>query len=80
MQQEVVTVNQGDKVIREKCGDVYTLKEGNSVKSRVSMTSLKESSSRGAASRKIAMERELSQSVAGKRKCAFGQSSRWPKA
>ena len=42
----------------EKCGGIYKLKEGNSVRGGVSGISLEESSSRGGASRKIATERE----------------------
>ena len=75
-------VSEGDKVILEgeKYVGIYKMKKGNSVQDGVSMTSLEGSSSRGRASRKNATGRELSQSVAGKRKDAFGQSPRWPKA
>jgi len=42
VQQDVITVNQGDRVIMkgEKCEEIYKLKEGNSVQGEVSMTSL----------------------------------------
>jgi len=42
VQNGVITVSQGDRVIlkREKCGGIYKLKKGNSVLSGVSMTSL----------------------------------------
>ena len=47
------------------------LKEGNSVRGRVSRISLEGSSSRGGDSRKSATGREQDQSVARKRKGAF---------
>jgi len=74
MQQGFITVCQEDKVILEgeKCGGIYKLKEGNSVRYRVSWISLKGSSSRGRASRKTVTRRESGQSVAGRRKGAFG--------
>ena len=64
----------------EKCGGIYKLKEGNSVQDEISMTSLEGISSRGGALRKAVTGRELGQSVARKRKGAYGQSPRWPKA
>ena len=66
VQQGVVIVSQGEMVILEgeKCGGLYKLKEGNSVRSGVSGISLKRSSSRGGASRKIATGCEPGQSVA----------------
>ena len=74
MQQGVVTVSQGDRVILEgeKCGGLYKQKEGNSVRGGVSAISLKGSSSRGGASRKIATGREPDQNIAGRRKGASG--------
>ena len=82
VQQDVIKISQGDRVIlkREKCGVLYKLKEGNSVLGEISRKSLEGSSSRGGASRKIATECEPGQSVAGRRKGAFGQGLRWPKA
>ena len=56
----------------EKCGGLYKLKEGNSVRGGVSKIILEGSSSRGGASRKTATGRESGQSVAGRRKGAFG--------
>jgi len=54
VQQGVVTVSQGDRVILkgEKCGGLYKLKEGNLVQGEVSGISWEESSLRGGASRK----------------------------
>ena len=76
MQQGIVTVSQGDRVILkgEKCGGLYKLKEVNSVRDGVSRISLEGSSSRGGASRKTATGRELGQSVVGKRKGALGKA------
>jgi len=69
VQQGVVTVSQGDSNLEgEKCGGLYKLKEGNSVRGEVSMISLEGSSSRDGASRKTATGREPGQSVAGKEK------------
>ena len=81
MQQGVVTVNQGDRVILEgeKCRGLYKLKEGNSVREGVSRISLAGNSSRGGVLKKTAMERESSQSVVRKRKGALRQGLRWPK-
>jgi len=47
VQQGVVTVSQGDRVILEgeKCGGLYKLKEGNSIRGGVSRISLEGSSS-----------------------------------
>ena len=66
VQQGVVTVSQGDRIIleRKKCGGLYKLKEGNSVQGGVSRISLEGSSSRGGASRKTT-GREPGESVAG---------------
>ena len=74
MLQGVVTVSQGDRVILkgEKCGALYKLKEGNSVRGGGSGISLERSSSRDGASRKTATGRELGQSIAEKRKGALG--------
>jgi len=74
VQQDVITVSQGDMIIMkgEKCGELSKLKEGNSIRGGVSRISLEGSSSRGGASRKTATEREPCQSVAGRRKGAFG--------
>jgi len=60
VQQGVVTVSRGDRVILkgEKCEGLYKLKEGNSVRGEVSEISLEGSSSRGGASRKTATGRE----------------------
>jgi len=58
----------------EKYGGLYKLKEKSSVRGRVSRISLEGSSSRGRASRKTAMGRELGQSVVGKRKGALGKA------
>ena len=55
----------------EKCGGLYKLKEENSVRDGISRISLERSSSQGRASRKNAMGRESSQSVAGRRKGTF---------
>jgi len=73
-QQNVITVSQRDMVILkgEKCEGLYKLKEGNSVRRKVSGISLKGSSSRGKASRNSAMGRDTGQSVTGKKKGAFG--------
>ena len=73
MQQGIITVSQEDIVIMEgeKCGGSYKLKEGNSVRGKVSGISLKMSSSRGGALRKTVMGREPSQHVAGRRKGTF---------
>ena len=75
MQQSIVTVSQGDMVIlkREKCGGIYKLKEENSVRGGVSGISLEGSLLRGEALMKTATGREPGQSVAGKRKGAFGR-------
>jgi len=74
VQQGVVTVSQGGRVILEgeKCGGLHKLKEGNTVRSGVSRISLEESSSQGGASKKTATKRESGQSVAGKRKGVLG--------
>jgi len=74
VQQGVVTVSQGDRVILkgEKCGGLYKLNEGNSVRGVVSRISLEGSLSRGEASRKTAMGREPGQNVVKKRKGALG--------
>ena len=74
VQQGIVIVSQGDKIILEgeKCRGIYKLKEENSVQSGVSMTSLEGILSRGGASRKTATGREPGQSVARKRKDTFG--------
>ena len=82
VQQDIVTVSQGDRVILkgEKCGALCKLKEGNLVRGGVSRISLEESSSRGGASRKTVTGREPDQNVAGRRKGAFGQGLRWPKS
>ena len=65
VQKGVVTVSQRNKVIeeREKCGGLYKLKEGSSVRGRVSRISLEGSSSRGGASRKTVTGREPGQSL-----------------
>ena len=60
------------------CGELYKLKEGNSVRGGVSWINLERSSSRGGASRKTATGCEPSQSIAGRRKSAFRQVLRWP--
>jgi len=52
----------------------------NSLQGGISMTSLGESPSRVETSRKTAMGREPGQNVTGKRKSAFEQNPRWPKA
>ena len=82
MQQSIITVSERDIVILkgEKCEGLYKLKEENSVRGGVSGISLEGSSSRGEASRKIAMGHELGQNVAGRRNGAFGQGRRWPKS
>ena len=73
MQQGIVTVSQGERIILEgeKCGGLYMLKEGNSVQDGVSRISLEGSSLQGGPSRKTATGRESGQSVAGRRKGAF---------
>jgi len=70
VQQGVVTVSQGDRVILkgENCGGIYKLKEENSVRDEVSEINLEGSPLRGGVLRKTTMGREPSQSVAGKRK------------
>jgi len=78
VQQGVVTVSQGDRVIleEEKCGGLYKLKEGNSVRGGVSGISLEGSSSRSGASRKTAIRCEPDQSVAGRKKGAHSGKAR----
>ena len=75
MQQEVVTVSQGDKVILEgeKCGGLYKIKEGNSVRGGVSGISLEGSFSRGGVSRKTATGCELNKSVVKRRRGVLGK-------
>jgi len=70
VQQDIVTVSQGDRVILkgEKRGGLYKLKEGNSTRGGVSRITLEGSSSRGGVSKKTATGREPGQSVAGKRR------------
>ena len=67
VQQGVVTVSKGDRVIlkEEKCGGLYKLKEGNSIRGRVSGISLKRSLSQGGASRKTGTGCEPGQSFTG---------------
>ena len=74
VQQDVVTVSQEDGVSLkgEKCGGLYKLEEGNSVRGGVSRISLEGSSSRGKISRKTTTGRKSGQSVARRRKGAFG--------
>ena len=74
VQQGGVTVSQGDRVIAEgeKYEGLYKLKETNSVRSGVSGIILEGNSSRGEDLRKTTMGREPGQSVAGRRKGAFG--------
>ena len=73
MQQGIVTVSQGDRVILkgEKCKWLYKLKEENSFQGGISGISLEGSLSRGGASKKTATGREPSQSVARRRNGAF---------
>ena len=61
VQQGVVTVSKGDRVILkgEKCEGLYKLKERNSIRGGVSRISLEESSSQDGALRKTVTGREL---------------------
>jgi len=72
VQQGVIAVSQGDRIILEgeKYGGLYKLKEENSVRGRVSGISLEGSSSRSGASRKTATGHEPGQNVVGRRKGA----------
>ena len=74
VQQDIITVSQGDRVILEgeKREGLCKLKEGNSVRGGVSRISLEGSLSRGGALRKIATGHEPGQSVVGRRNGAFG--------
>ena len=75
-----MSVSVGIGALQEiKCGRLYKLKKENLVRARVSRISLEGSSSRGGASKKTTMGRELGQSVAIRRKGVFGKGSRWPK-
>jgi len=56
------------------------MKKENPVRGEVLRIILKESSSRGGASRKITTGREPGQGVTRKRKGALGQGLRWPMA
>ena len=73
MQQGIITVSQGGRIILEgeKCGGINKLKEGNSVQGGVSRINLEGSSSRGGSSRKTATGCEMGESVTGRRKGAF---------
>ena len=55
----------------EKCGGLYKLKEGNSVRCEVSEITLEGSLSRVGASKKTATGRAPGQSVAKRRKSTF---------
>ena len=74
VQQDIIAVSQGDRVILkgEKYEGLYKLKKRNSVRGGVAGITLEGSSSRGGASRKTATGREPNQSVAERRKGAFG--------
>ena len=81
MQQDIVTVSQGDRVILEgeKCGGSYKLKERNSVRCGLSRISLEESSSRGRASRKTTTGCEPSQSVWEEERVDLGKARDGPR-
>ena len=61
MQQGVVAVSQGGRIIleEENYGGIYKLKEGNSIRGGVSGISLEGSLSRGGASNKTVTGRDL---------------------
>jgi len=63
---------------RREVWRVIQAEKRNTIRGGVSRISLKGSSSRGGASKKTATGRDSGQSVAGRRKVAFGQGSRWP--
>jgi len=58
---------------------VIQLKEGNSVRCEISEISFEGSSSRVGTSKKTATGCGPGQSVAGRRKSAFGLGPKWPK-